>query len=1045
MKVSPLQTLLKRGLTPTLKSVNQFLLLLFQSRRLVLVVHFFSQLNSNKIRGNSRTHSIVTRALLKLHKYEEAENFIKTSMVKTSNLSSHGLWDSLIQGLCIKRKDPEKALSLLRDCLRNHGMLPSSFTFCSLVHGFSSQGNMSKAIEVLELMSDEKIKYPFDNFVCSSVISGFCKIGKPEFAVDFFKNAIKSGALRPNLVTYTALVGSLCKLGKVHEVYDLVGKMENEGVTFDVVFYSSWICGFISGGFLEEMLRKKSEMIRKGIRPDSISYTIMIDGFSKLGDVEKAVGFLKKMMNDGIEPNSVTFTAIMLGFCEKGKMEEASSVFEMVGSLGIEVDEFMYATLINGYCKKGVFDLVFNLLDEMEKRGISPSIVTYNTVMNGLCKFGRTCEADEISKGIHGDTITYSTLLHGYIKEENIAGILKTKERLEEAGVCLDVVMCNVLIKALFMVGAIEDVYALYKEMQEKQMSADSVTYCTMIVGYCKVGRIHEALEIFNDFRSTTVSSVACYSCIISGLCNKGMVDMATDMLIELIEKGLALDRGLFVLLLKAVLQKNSAASVSSLVYRLEKAQTEFFDSLCNDIISFLCRSGYLEGAVEAFLVMRRKGLIPTVKSYYSVITGLETGGQKWLSEPLLANILKEYGLFEPTVCKILAHHLCLKDINKALYFLDMMKNKYTALTLPCALFKALIKNGRVLDAYKLVVKAEDFLPVMDAFFYSNLIDGLCKRGYVGEAIYLFSLSKRKGITLNIVSYNSVIYGLCQQGNLVEALRLFESLEKIDLVPSEITYATLIDALCREGFLSDAIQLFNRMFLVGFKPNIRLYNSVINGYCKMGKVKEALKLLYDLEIKCLKPDKFTVSALINVFCRKGDMQEALEYYFEFKRKGVIPDFLGFMYLIRGLSAKGRMEEARSILREMLQSQLVMELIKRVDVEFDIESLESLLSSLCEEGRINEAVTVLNEVGLVFFPPRRSSGAYDGPYIPKESHDREAFGITNLSSELSDLKNAKKLIKSQFNDFDFCCSMIASLCSRGETQKASQLTKEILAI
>ncbi|KAG6741096.1 hypothetical protein POTOM_056580 [Populus tomentosa] len=81
------------------------------------------------------------------------------------------------------------------------------------------------------------------------------------------------------------------------------------------------------------------------------------------------------------------------------------------------------------------------------------------------------------------------------------------------------------------------------------------------------------------------------------------------------------------------------------------------------------------------------------------------------------------------------------------------------------------------------------------------------------------------------------------------------------------------------------------------------------------------------------------------FLSKGDMEGALGFYFEHKGKGISPDFLGFLRLIRGLCAKGRMEEARSILREMLS------------------------------GSIKEAVTVLNEVGSVFFPVEKWFGPF----------------------------------------------------------------------
>lgn len=184
-------------------------------------------------------------------------------MAKSSVSLRNRLWDRLIQGLCANKKDPEKAFLVLQDCLSVDGTLPSSFTFCTLIHSFSSKGMMSGAIEVLEMMTEEKTKYPLDNFVCSSLISGFCRIGKPELAVEFFENAESSGGLRPNCVTYTALVNAYCRLGRFVEVSSLVTRMEKEGINFDVVLYSSLIHGYFIEGDLLGALRKHREMVDK--------------------------------------------------------------------------------------------------------------------------------------------------------------------------------------------------------------------------------------------------------------------------------------------------------------------------------------------------------------------------------------------------------------------------------------------------------------------------------------------------------------------------------------------------------------------------------------------------------------------------------------------------------------------------------------------------------------------------------------------------------------------------------------------------------------
>ncbi|PSS01323.1 Pentatricopeptide repeat-containing protein [Actinidia chinensis var. chinensis] len=1060
-KALTLQTLLKSGFSPTLKDLNHFLVFLSQTHKFKTLIHFFSQMNSNHIKGNTRTHTVFTWALLKEHKYEEAEQFMKTQMTKASAVLHNRIWESLIQGFCINRSDTEKALLLLRDCLRIDGLVPSSFTFCSLVHSFSSQGKMDRAIEVLEMMTGDKIKYPFDNFVCSSLISGFCRIGKPELAVSFYENAESSGYLRPNVVTYTALVSAYCRLGRFEEVCSLVSRMEKEGLDFDVVFYSSLIHEYFMEGDLGLALRNHREMVEKNIDHDTIGYTILIDGFSREGGVEKTVGFLNKMIKDGIAPNLFTYTAIMLGFCKKGKLDEALAVLRMVEDLGIRVDEYMYATLIDGVCRRGDLDHVFHLLACMEKKGINPSIITYNIVINGLCKAGRTSEADEFSKGILGDIFTYSTLLHGYIQEENVMGMLETKRRLEAAGVCLDVVMCNILIKALLMMGSIEDAIAIFKGMPEMDLIADSVTYCTMIDGYCGVGRIGEALEIFDEFRVASDPSVACYNCIIHGLCRHGMAGVAAEVFVELNEKGFASDIGIHMMLIKASFAENSGSGVLNLIYRIESLRGEIFDTVCNDAIRFLCKRGFSDAACDVYLLMQVKGSVVENRSYHSIIMGVKGDGKKWMTHPLLNTLVKRYGIVEPRVSKILVNYLCMKDVTKALRFLDIMKEKTLTATFPVNILRTLARDGRALDAYALVIEGQDNLPVMDVVDYSIVVDSLCKGGHMDKALELCAFAKRKGITLSIVTYNSLINGLCRQGCFIEALRLFDALEKIDMFPSEITYATLIDTLSKEGYFQDARKLFDSMALKGFMPKTRVYNSLIDVCCKQGQMEEALKLFHELEASHLNPDEFTISSLINGYFQKGSMEGALQFFFEFKKKGLFPDFLGFMYLIRGLCAKGRMEECRNILREMLQTQSIVDLLKIAETEVKTESIESLLVSLCEQGSVEEAVVILNEVGSLFFPVARRSAAYDGSEKLKEHRDGRDFGTveskplisvyeSDTELELSNVEALENMVKVHDNlerrpvlpDFDSYYALIASLCSRGELGKANKLAKMI---
>ncbi|AES73361.1 PPR repeat protein [Medicago truncatula] len=93
-------------------------------------------------------------------------------------------WDMLIHGLCClyvpkPRKDYLYSTTLCGKSKCFHLQI----CFCCVIHRFCNVGHVGKAIEVVELMNEYRKDYPFDDFVCSSVISSFCRIGKPELSL----------------------------------------------------------------------------------------------------------------------------------------------------------------------------------------------------------------------------------------------------------------------------------------------------------------------------------------------------------------------------------------------------------------------------------------------------------------------------------------------------------------------------------------------------------------------------------------------------------------------------------------------------------------------------------------------------------------------------------------------------------------------------------------------------------------------------------------------------------------------------------------------
>ena len=65
----------------------------------------------------------------------------------------------------------------------------------------------------------------------------------------------------------------------------------------------------------------------------------------------------------------------------------------------------------------------------------------------------------------------------------------------------MNTVTYNTLITGLGNVGRIDDAMELFEEMKREGIERDTVTYNTLITGLGSVGRIDDAMELFEEMK----------------------------------------------------------------------------------------------------------------------------------------------------------------------------------------------------------------------------------------------------------------------------------------------------------------------------------------------------------------------------------------------------------------------------------------------------------------------------------------------------------------------------------------------------------------
>ncbi|XP_078177134.1 pentatricopeptide repeat-containing protein At5g57250, mitochondrial-like [Carex rostrata] len=1013
-----IQNLIKRGVTPSITDLNRYLSFFLRSQRLQLCLTLFSQIISNSITPNPKSYGFLACALLKSCGGSKAsENFI-SYLGNFGIKADDGILNALVVKVCVLDKDPDWAFGLLQEFVDNYELLPSKNTLSTLTSVFCYSCQMDTALKVFEVMSASKIECLNWNYVCSMLISGYSKIGKLELGIRFYERVKKLG-LSPNLVTYTALADALCKDGRIEEASYLISEMEEKGIVLDPVLYSTLISGYIRKGLLMDGLMKYCEMIKNGLNPDVVNYTNIIEGFCKEGSVEKVFGFLNEMTRRNISPNLVTLTALIGGFCNRSRFKEALQVYYKIEELGISSDNFAETILIDSMCKNGDLDMAVGFLREMKNKGIKPGTVTYNALINGLCKARRTKEASEVAQGLVADNFTYTTLLHGFLKERDERGIIEIKKRLEISNLSMDIVTCNMLIKALFAIGKVGDACNLFDEMLERNLVADSVTYCTMIDGYCKNGESNKAVDLFKQCRESSPHlSSTCHNFIIRRLIKAGRLDMAVHIFVDLVNELLVPDSSTSFKLFLAQFEENGAEGVLKLVREIENFENgAVLSSICDYGINFLSRKKCPNEALKMYLSLHKRGLRITCKTSNMLLKSLvQNRIEERTTLCFLCECIKLHRIFDITTLNLLSLHSS-RSMSQGVISDCLVRE---------AVLK-LVKEAKINDACNIVEKVnKNGISIDLSIICTSVIDGLCKAGSIEKALDLCESMSERGICSNVELYNSILNGLCNQGCFVEAFRVLDTLERSDVQLTVYTYTPVIAALCKEGLLKDASKVFDKMLNRGITPDTSVCNLVISGYCNMCLVEDAIKFLSNMDEKYnIQPDKFTINALIKGFSFRGDMEDAFGFFSECKRKGILPTFFGFMHLVDGFYSRGRLEEARGILREMLSCTEIQVLVNKSGGEIYDEPLVSILSDACQQGKIHEVVTILREVGYI---SNSSSKNSEDLYKLKENN----------------LNNGENLLgKSLFDDFDSYYPTVAALCMKGEVKNASDVINAMI--
>ncbi|KAJ4879509.1 putative pentatricopeptide repeat-containing protein [Raphanus sativus] len=656
------------------------------------------------------------------------------------------------------------------------------------------------------------------------------------------------------------------------------------------------------------------------------------------------------------------FDMVLKVYAEKGLVKEALHVFDNMGGRGLgRVPSLLSCnSLLSCLVRKGESFVALRVYDQMRSLGVSPDVFTCSIVVNAYCREGEVERAMEFAEEMEMNVVTFNSLVNGYAVSGDLEGVARVLGLMSERGVSRNVVTYTSLIKCYCKKGLMEEAEKVFESVEE----ADQPVYGVLIDGYCRSGKVSDAVRVHDEMlrKGVRTNETICNS-LINGYCKAGRLVAAERMLMRMKEWSLKPDHYTYNTLVDGYCRAGHVDEALKLCDRMCEKEVVPTVMTYNTLLKGFSRVGAYHEVLNLWKTMTKRGVSGDEVSCSTLLEALFKLGDFDEAMKLWENVLARGLLTDTVTLNVMISGLCkMEKVNEAREILDSVK------TFRCkpdvqtyqALSHGYYKAGKLKEAFEVkdYMESKGMFPTIE--MYSTLISAAFKCRHLNKVTDLVTELRARGLTPTVATYGALITGWCNTGAMDKAYATcLEMIEEGGIEVNVNICSKIATSLFRLGKIDEACLLLRKLvdfdlLLPGYQsfkeflspgaatttcvktqkiadsvanstttpkkvlvPNNVVYNVALAGLCKAGKLKEARKLFSELILReGFSPDEYTYTILIHGCAVDGDVNEAFNLRDEMSVKGITPNVVTYNALIKGLCKSGNLDRAQRLLRKL---------------------------------------------------------------------------------------------------------------------------------
>eukprot|EP00210_Caulerpa_lentillifera_P005178 g4950.t1 len=214
-----------------------------------------------------------------------------------------------------------------------------------------------------------------------------------EKAFEVFRAMVEKRGVRPNTITYTALVSACAAAGDFEAAIDAFSQMKNAARTRpscqpNEVTYNKIITASEENGYYAFAFNCFQDMLSRGVEGDRVLYLSALNSCIKIESWKEAEYVLSVMHGRGFAATLTHYTAIIDHYGEKGEVQAAVDLFVELQELNQCVDEHCCHALMKAFELANSADMVMELLTCMWDAEVRVKMSTYISALRVLALKG---------------------------------------------------------------------------------------------------------------------------------------------------------------------------------------------------------------------------------------------------------------------------------------------------------------------------------------------------------------------------------------------------------------------------------------------------------------------------------------------------------------------------------------------------------------------------------------------------------------------------------------------------------------------------------